>query len=362
MSSASADADRPRRPPFFILGAPRSGTSLLGRMLGSHPALAMPDEIKLFETFLPLLPLYGDLRQPKRLRRLVEDMLGWRWVRRLPDPPPVEAVLARVARHDLPGVIEALLAAWAAGQGKERWGDKTPSNLYFWPLIAGAFPGSPIIHILRDGRDVVLSQIQAPFGPKTVAGAAERWVRFVSEIRAIGDQAGSRPYVEIRYEDLLARPEATIGRVLEALGEPFDPAVLQFHENARPVGTDPVNDRNIHRPLQVANREKWRDALSRRDLEALEGIAGPLLEACGYPRCTAAPPMPPAERAVRRYLQHPPLKLAAMLRNRQGLAEALERQLLGWRLRADRLLGRLSAGGGPSAGGIERPPLGSSTA
>ena len=59
--------------PFFILGAPRSGTSLLSRMLDSHPAIAVPDETKIFETFIPLLPLYGDLGQPARLRRLVDD-------------------------------------------------------------------------------------------------------------------------------------------------------------------------------------------------------------------------------------------------------------------------------------------------
>ena len=50
--------------PFFILGAPRSGTSLLSRMLDSHPAIAVPDETKIFDTFLPLLPAYGDLREP----------------------------------------------------------------------------------------------------------------------------------------------------------------------------------------------------------------------------------------------------------------------------------------------------------
>lgn len=337
------------RPPFFILGAPRSGTSLLARMLGSHPAIAVPDEIKLFEAFLPLLPLYGDLRERGRLRRLVGDMLAWRWVRRLPGLPPAEAVLARVTRPDLPGVVAALLDAWAAGQGKGRWGEKTPANLYFWPTIAAAFPASPVVHILRDGRDVALSQIQAPFGPKTVTAAAERWVRFVGETRAIGARA-DRPYVEVRYEDLVARPEPTIGRVLEALGEPFDPAVLRFHENARPVGTDPVNDRNIHRPPQAGNRGKWREAFSRRDLARFEAVAGPLLEACGYERCTSAPPMGTAERLARRWLDHPPRKLAAMLRNRAGIEEALELQRLRWRLRADRLLGRLGGEGG-------RPPL-----
>ncbi len=196
--------------PFFILGAPRSGTSLLSRMLDSHPAIAVPDETKIFDTFLPLLPAYGDLREAPRLRRLVQDILGWRWIRRLPAPPHADAVLARVVRPDLGAVFAAVLECWATGQGKTRWGEKTPSNLYFWPRIASWFPNATIVHILRDGRDVAISQIKAPFGPKTVPAAARRWIYFVAGVRALREQVAPDSYVEIRYEDLLAHPRETM--------------------------------------------------------------------------------------------------------------------------------------------------------
>ena len=325
------------RRPFFILGAPRSGTSLLSRMLDSHPAIAVPDETKIVETFLPLLPAYGDLREAARLRRLVEDILGWRWVQRLPDPPTADAVLPRVARPDLGAVFAAVLDAWAAGQGKSRWGEKTPSNLYFWPQIAAWFPDAAVVHILRDGRDVAVSQIQAPFGPKTIPTAARRWVYFVTGIRALRDEMGSGRYVEVRYEDLLAEPETTMATVLRTIGEPFDPAMLDFHRRARPVGTDPVNDRNIQRPLQAANSGKWAGALTTRQLEVLESLAGPTLDACGYPRATNARPMGGTERAAHALLVQPLHKARAMLANWAGMAESLERQRLRWRLKLSRL-------------------------
>jgi hypothetical protein len=319
--------------PFFVLGAPRSGTSLLSRMLDSHPAIAVPDETKIVDTFLPLLPAYGDLREPARLRRLVEDILGWRWVRRLPDPPNADAVLPRVARPDLGAVFAAVLDAWAAGQGKARWGEKTPSNLYFWPQIAVWFPDAAVVHILRDGRDVAVSQIRAPFGPKTIPAAARRWVYFVGAIRALRERMAPDRYVEVRYEDLLAEPEATMATVLRILGEPFAPAMLDFHRGARPVGTDPVNDRNIQRPLQAANSGKWHGALTVRELEVLESLAGPMLDACGYQRATNARPMSAAERAAHALLIQPLRKGAAMLANRAGMAESLEQQRLRWRLK-----------------------------
>lgn len=338
-------AAAPHPEPLFILGAPRSGTSLLSRMLGSHPAIAVPDETKIFEAFVRLLPLYGDLREPGRLRRLARDVVGWRWIRRLPDPPGLDEVLAKVARPDLCGVFEALLLTWTERQGKPRWGEKSPNNLFYWPLLEAAFPTALVVHIVRDGRDVALSQIAAPFGPKTMAAAADRWVRHIDMIRAIGRRIGPGRYVEIRYEDLLAEPEATITRVLELVGEPFDPVMLQFHRNARPVGTDPLNDVNILKPLQVGNTGKWAADVSPEQLAVFESIAGPTLDACGYARATEAGPIAPADRLYRRWVEHPPRKLVAMARNSAGIAEALERERIRLRLYADTALGRITRDG-----------------
>jgi hypothetical protein len=301
-------------------------------MLNSHPAIAVPDETKIFEAFVPLLPLYGDLRQAPRLRRLVSDVLAWRWVRRLPNVPDVEAVLRGVERPTLGGVFEALLSLWARGQGKSRWGEKTPNHLYFWPSIEAAFPQSRVVHIVRDGRDVALSQVEAPFGPKTIATAAERWVRFVERIRAIGLSIGPGRYLEARYEDLLAFPRETITRILQLIGEPYDPAVLQFHVDAPAAGTDSVNDANIRKPLLAGNTGKWQNGLSRRQLIVFEAIGGQTLDACGYARATGAGPMRGFERAFYRYVHQLPIKGLYMARNRAGIAERLELERIRWRL------------------------------
>ena len=312
-------------------------------MLHNHPAIAVPDETKIFETFVPLLALYGDLRQPARLRRLVSDVLDWRWVCRLPDLPSVDAVLERVERPTLGGVFEALLSLWAQGQGKSRWGEKTPNHLHFWPFIEASFPNARVVHIVRDGRDVALSQIKAPFGPKTIATAAERWVKFVERIRAVGSRIGMGRYVEVRYEDLLARPRETVTQVVQLIGEPYDPAMLQFHIGATAAGTDAVNDINIRQPLLVGNAGKWQEGLSRGKLLVFEAIGGKTLEECGYERVTNVEPMRGLERAYYRYFQHLPIKIFSMARNRAGIAEGLERERIRWRLIARQLVARQPA-------------------
>ncbi len=122
---------------FFILGAPRSGTSLLSQMLNRHPSIAVPYESHIFNGFYRWRRLYGDLRDPKHVEMLVDDILAtdvmhdW-W------PRPVRSrVLAAVTRPDFGGVFEAFMAAWAAQCGKVICGEKTPHNVYF---------ADPILH------------------------------------------------------------------------------------------------------------------------------------------------------------------------------------------------------------------------
>ena len=264
-----------------------------------------------------------------------------------------------VGTNSLPYPVAPLAAhSWLAGLG---------SKMFFTSNTIGVIIDSAFVFIflfvifLIAGWLVVIPAVafvlaivvglvaQARIG-KSMATAAERWTLFVGAARAIGERIGSERFVEIRYEDLLSAPEATITEVLRLIGEPFDPAVLSFHERRRPVGTDPVNDRNIQKPLQAANSGKWEAEVGRHEIEVFEAIAGATLDACGYQRATSATPMTATERTVERYLRHPPRKVAAMLRNRAGIAEGLERTRIKWRLRMDGL-----AGGGGREPGASTP-------
>jgi Sulfotransferase family len=230
-----------------------------------------------------------------------------------------------------------VLSGWAEQQGKSRWGEKSPNHIFWWPFIENSFPQATVIHIVRDGRDVALSLIKAPFGPKTIATAAEHWIKFVEVARAIGSRVGPSRYVEVRYEELLLHPTETVTQVLDIIGQPFDPAVLHFHVDARPVDTDPVNNANIRRPILADNAHKWATQLTNRQVEVFEAIAGKTLEACGYARSTTKSSMSPIERAARRYIARIGPKALAMIRNHAGIAEGLQREALRLRLMTHRL-------------------------
>jgi len=282
--------------PFFIVGCPRSGTSLLRDLLRSHRRISIPGE----SHFIPgYFRGYGNPHDDMEARRLAERILGLHWVRawRLQLTPESFAG-DRTFRQ----LVSRLFSAHAAGQGRERWGDKTPHYVREIPTLVEIFPDCRIIHIYRDGRDVALSWLRVRFQPRNLFTAARMWREYVGAGRRAGRNLPSESYMEVRYESLLARPEETMRRVCDFIGEAFDPAVLipnfmarqprrWFFGKGNPVRYGP---RTIVLP---ENLEKWKTGMSLRERSLFESVAGDLLEDLHYPTEGLARPIGRIERA-----------------------------------------------------------------
>jgi sulfotransferase family protein len=315
---------KPTRPPLFIFGCGRSGTSLLTRMLDSHPAIGVPYESHLYNRIYPRLRRSADLRDPGTRERVLSTILDTEYLRHWSPRPSLEATLAAVRRPDFHGLVEALLETWAGSRGKARWGEKTPHHTLHWRLIVEGFPDLKILHVVRDGRDVVLSFRSAPFGPKHVYQAALHWMRHVDAAEAARAAIGPTAFRQVRYEDLLTDPEGELRQICDFLGEPYDPAMLAFHRNEVDYPTDTRNEGALRRPVQAGNREKWRTGLSAREVRIFEALAGDRLDRYGYPRAVERPSISAWEATSCSLLEHPPRRLLAMLKNRQGYGHTLE--------------------------------------
>lgn len=291
--------------PFFIVGAPRSGTTLLQYMLRSHPNLSLPTGESHF--FVPLYrhrAQFGDLSRKENIRRVLEamyaqsasflttDLHGVRF-----DVEALTETFHREGRHTIPAILSGLYEKNAQGEGKRRWGDKTPYYVLHMPLLLEMFPGAKFIHLIRDGRDVLLSLFGRcrDFGVHNSYFGARYWEHYVATGQHLGRQLAPDQYLEVRYEDLLAFPERTVHHLLNFLGEPFDPAVIRFRK-AGEAGKTPL----VQQDLQPGNIAKWRRRLSPLQLWLFEGAAGQLLYCNGYPLATAARPLPLPVRALAR--------------------------------------------------------------
>ncbi|MDQ4023899.1 MAG: sulfotransferase [Actinomycetota bacterium] len=247
-------------------------------MLNAHREVAVPPESRFV---VELWTGDGRVRVRELLAKLAAHPRFQAW------DLPIEMV-----EHELHGAeetgyaaaIEAAYRAYARVNGKARWGDKTPRYVEHIPLLARLWPESRFVHLVRDGRNVALSYADVPFGPKTVAKAAELWASRVRMGIESGRSLGER-YIEIRYEDLVEDAEGEAKDLCEFLGLDFDSGMLDYTERARGAVLPRAKRYNPHvaeRP--ISKIRSWEQSMPDAQVEVFEAIAGDVLSELGYER------------------------------------------------------------------------------
>ena len=190
-------------PPIFVIGSPRSGTTLLRLLLDAHPRISCGEETH----FL----------------RALESIVGRDWPLVASYGLPRDWWLARIR-----GLYADFQAEVLARSGKARWAEKDPTYTLHLAFIEELFPDALFVHLLRDGHDVVAS-FRDRWGYRSAARAARtEWARYVSAARELGQRLGEQRFLELRYERLVADPEAEARRLFAFLGEAWHPEVLDF--------------------------------------------------------------------------------------------------------------------------------------
>ena len=269
--------------PVVVLGVSRSGTTLLKAMLDSHSQLAIPSE----SYFIPQL-WHRHGAQPSR-EAFVDDLRRLAKIREWGvDPEDVRRRLPE--RPSFSEAVQTIYRIYAEARGKPRFGDKTPLYMQHLDVLARAFPRARYVHIVRDGRDAALSLLAMtrrprfnPARPRGVGDFACAWEREVRSARRFGRD---HPYLELRYEDLVAEPEARLREVCAFLELDYEPGMLEYHRRE-----DPALHADHPRLAQppVRDARSWRREMSPRDGELFEAIAGDLLAELGYERAHPRP-------------------------------------------------------------------------
>jgi len=164
-------------PPVFIVGSPRSGTSLLRNILNRHPALAVCGETHFHHYVYKRRKAFGDLRNPQNRQHLVAEFLAlWRIQRLGMDLQALSGRLSRDATS-YRAFFRSVLEHYAESQGKKRWGEKTPQHVLFTETLCEWYPGAVILHVVRDPRDVVASLQRMPWAANSVVTNARVWLK-----------------------------------------------------------------------------------------------------------------------------------------------------------------------------------------
>ena len=232
----ATEPTRARNPYVFVVGCPRSGTTLLQRMLDAHPMLAVANDTHFIPKALKGCEVRADLPLTPDL---VERARSYKRFPRLGVPPGAVDAAAEAATYG--EFVARLYDALAAEHGKPFAGEKTPDYCDVLPLLHLLFPAARVVHIVRDGRDVALSVLEwahegkgpgrkALWQEQPMAVSALWWREKVANGRRDGAALGPSTYRELRYEDLVADPERETQGLSEFLGLPPDPAMAGFAE------------------------------------------------------------------------------------------------------------------------------------
>lgn len=284
----------------FIVGCPRSGTTLVRAILDSHPDLTVPSEADFVARLARSRRRYG--RGSRfQAERLLGDLFSHSSFRQW----SLSEREVHDAWHPLPSnfsdAIRSLYRLYASKRGKIRYGDKTPFNALHIPILAEVFSESQFVHVLRDPRDVALSWRDAGFlepgtarqtrwgarsGADGFVEAALSWRDCLVRGRRAGRTLGVRRYYEIRYEDLVENPEREVRSLCSFLDLAFDDRMMRYYERAEDLlATIPVPRVGGHLALRLpptSGRRAWRRTMTTQDARLVDAVAGRALVNGGY--------------------------------------------------------------------------------
>jgi hypothetical protein len=266
--------------PVFIGGCHRSGTTLLGSMLGAHSdCLCVPESH--FKVAALGAHLARDTTDASRVLRAISR--DWRFRDWEVDIPPASVFEGELGGSYV-GLIEWIVIRYGERVGKPAprvWVDHTPSNVRHAATLLEVFPDARMIHIVRDGRAVAASLLPLDWGPNRIDRAARHWVEMVGHGLAAEARWGAARVVRVRYEDLVLEPHAALARLCAFLDLEYQARMLRADGFRVPAYTR-AQHRRVGTPPDPERVDGWRTALRPRQIEIFESVVGDFLRSLGY--------------------------------------------------------------------------------
>lgn len=283
--------------PIFIVGANRSGTTLLRLILNAHSEVAIPDEINYFYSFRGAAG-YSHWQTPALTP---EDYVGFvdDFLRvNQPATPGLDPTALRAeilsGPPDLRRPYRTLLEGWARLHGKSRWGEKTPGNLFYAHHILSMFPDALFLYLVRDPRAVVHSMQRVSFFPDDVVLNTLNLRKSLADGQAhLTKSVPAAQRITVRYEDLVYDPVPTVQRICTFAGLEYEPSMLGFHENAAQYMTEAAStsfNATATRPISTDRTDAWLHALTTDEIAVVELLTRRSMATFGYaPQARRAP-------------------------------------------------------------------------
>jgi hypothetical protein len=279
--------------PFFILGNPRSGTTLFRLMLNSHPLICVPPESGFAHWWYDKYKFWDVSCNNDNLRVLdfIKDVLSSKKIELWNlDESRIARKISLTQPSNYAELCRCVYLAYA-GDDVQLIGDKNNYYINHLDDIVSIFPNTKFIHLARDGRDVACSyrgiktlnsaSPYKPLLPYNISEIAKQWGENVNRIeKFISDKKS----LTLKYEDLIHNPDSTLQKVCNFLGVNYSKRMLLFYEKNNNDEPDLTLDwkRKTLESLNSSNSEKYKYILSTREIQIFNGIAYEQLRSFGY--------------------------------------------------------------------------------
>ncbi len=279
------DANQRKFAPVFVLGSPRSGTTLLYDMLLSSGGFAV--YLAESNVFNVLGPRFGDFGSRETRKRVLNTWLNSKLFRAtgLSSPEIEKRILEDC--HSTGDFLRIVMDEMLRAQGMQRWAENSPEGLLHLPAIKRQIPNALILHIIRDGRDVAMSLGKVKYvralpweEHQSLLGAGAYWEWMVERGRSLGSSLRD-DYREIHFEDLISSPQETLNEIGRFLDHDLN------YERIRRVGYGSVSKPNTsfssespdagHTPVG-----RWKKGFTPQQLAKFERMVGATLRKLGY--------------------------------------------------------------------------------
>jgi hypothetical protein len=284
-------------PIFFVVGRPRSGTTLLRTLFDAHPNTVVPPECQLIINLFPkygkitnwnksqLTEFHDDLQQqwrfdlwPMNRNRLFSSLMEC-------EGENTFGTICKVVYYEYQSIFKhGMLVAL---------GDKNPGYTIYTKRLIKIFPEAKFIHIVRDYRDNFVSIRNVDFELPFISVTVSKWRYFVKKFRAAADKYPGT-HLEIKYEDLVSKPEEMFRNLCEFVGIPFSDKPFDFYKKSEEVlkiyPTDLIlkYHASLLKPISTARTGLWKKELTNSEIRVADACAGKYAALTGhgliYPR------------------------------------------------------------------------------
>ncbi len=280
-------------PIFFIIGRPRTGTTLLQSLFDAHPNVVMPWECQFV---LNLYPRYGALKHwnTETLEQFYTDLLGqWQFSAWNIDREKLLAdLLACAGNHAYREICQVVYLNYLSFFDKNEIrliGDKNHGYTIYTDRLKKIYPEARFIYVLRDYRDNYESVSRVDFELHSVSLVVYKWKFFYKKaLKAAARYPDS--FYFIKYEDLVAEPQANFRKICEFLGIDYNPDVFDFYKmkdkaaENYPADILEKHHKSLFNPINTSRIGLWEKSLSKRQVRIADQVAGKYAGLAGYER------------------------------------------------------------------------------